>query len=57
MTPISEKARRKISELNVEATRKRYELAATRIDETLGPGGVGLIIIGEYHQIQIPQDI
>ena len=40
-----------------EGTRSRYEHIAKRIDETLGPDQVGLLIISERHQVQFPSDI
>ncbi len=38
-------------------SRKRYEQIAERINETLSPGGVGLLIISEHHQVQFPGDM
>ncbi|MCL4534319.1 MAG: hypothetical protein M1370_04065 [Bacteroidetes bacterium] len=40
-----------------EATRKRYEHIAQRIDETLQPDEVGLLFIQENHRVQFPADI
>ena len=48
---------RKASELYQEASRKRYELMAQRIDETLKDEEAGVLIIGEDHAVQFPSDI
>jgi len=40
-----------------EATRGRYRHMARRIDETLGRGEVGLLLVREDHQIQFPDDV
>lgn len=40
-----------------EAARKRYELIALRIDETLKPEEAGLLFISEDHRVQFPPDI
>jgi len=48
---------RKVSELYQAASRKRYELMAKRIDETLKDEEAGVLIIGEDHAVQFPSDI
>jgi hypothetical protein len=48
---------RKVSEFYREASRKRYELMAKRIDETLKDEEAGVLIIGEDHAVQFPLDI
>lgn len=40
-----------------EAQRKRYELMAKRIDETLKPEEASLLFISENHQLQFPADV
>jgi hypothetical protein len=47
----------KVSEFYQKASRKRYELMAKRIDETLMDGEAGILIIGEDHAVQFPSDI
>ncbi|MFB0534828.1 MAG: hypothetical protein ACETWR_07585 [Anaerolineae bacterium] len=48
---------RKVSELYQAASRKRYELMAKRIDETLKDEEAAVLIIGEDHAVQFPSDI
>lgn len=40
-----------------EAVRKRYEVMAKRIDETLKAEEAGLLFISEDHRVQFPSDI
>jgi len=40
-----------------EASQRRYEHMAKRIDETLGPGEAGLLFILEEHSLQFPASI
>ncbi|MFH1140279.1 MAG: hypothetical protein V1724_01105 [Chloroflexota bacterium] len=40
-----------------EGSRRRYEHIAGRVNETLKGGDVGLLIIGEHHQLQFPLDM
>lgn len=40
-----------------DAVRRRNEHFIQRIDETLGEDEVGLLMVGERHQLQFPQDI
>jgi hypothetical protein len=48
---------RKVSELYQAASRKRYELMAKRIGETLKDEEAGVLIIGEDYAVQFPPDI
>jgi hypothetical protein len=48
---------RKVSDFYREAGRKRYELMAKRIDETLNDEEAGVLIIGKDHAVQFPSDI
>ena len=48
---------RRVSEFYWEASRKRYELMAKWIDETLKDEEAGVLIIGEDHAVQFPPDI
>ena len=54
---ISQKVAKMVSEFYVEASRKRYEHIARRIDETLKANEVGILFIREGHLVQFPQDI
>jgi len=54
---ISQKAAKKVSELYVEASRKRYEHIARRINETLKDSEAGMLFIREGHMVQFPKDI
>jgi len=54
---ISEKVARTVSEFYIEASRKRYEDIARRIDETLKADEVGMLFIREGHMVQFPPDI
>ena len=54
---ISQKVAKMVSEFYVEASRKRYEHIARRIDETLKTNEVGILFIREGHLVQFPQDI
>ena len=47
----------RLQEWHTEANSRRYEHIAARIDETLPEDGVGLLLIGERHQVQFPSDI
>jgi hypothetical protein len=47
----------KVSEFYQKASRKRYELMAKRIDETLTDEEAGVLIISEDHAVQFPSDI
>jgi hypothetical protein len=54
---LSEKVARMVSQFYVDASRKRYEHMAKRIDETLGPGELAILFITEGHSLQFPRDI
>ena len=54
---ISQKVARTVSELYIEASRKRYEHIAHSIDDTLKADEVGLLFIREGHSVQFPKDI
>ncbi len=54
---FSKKVASLVSELYVEATHKRYEHIAKRINETLKPNEVGILFIREGHLVQFPSDI
>jgi hypothetical protein len=53
---LSEKVARAVSQFYIEASRKRYEHMAKRIDETLQPGQRGILFITEGHALQFPGD-
>jgi len=46
-----------VSELYIEALRKRYEHIVRQIDETLEADQTGLLFIREGHLAQFPEDI
>jgi len=54
---ISQKVAQQVSELYVEALRKRYEHIARQISETLEAGEAGLLFIREGHMAQFPEDM
>lgn len=54
---MSEKAHGLVSEGLQEATRLRYERICQRIDQTLGENQIGVLFIGQDHQVQFPADI
>jgi hypothetical protein len=54
---MNEKVAERISEFYLEASRKRYEHIAKRIDETLKEGETGLLFIKENHWVQFPSTI
>ena len=47
----------KVSEFHLEASKKRHEFMAKRIDETLQSDETGLLFISEGHSLQFPNDI
>jgi hypothetical protein len=53
----SEKVASKVSEFYVEAAKKRNELMAKKISETLKDNEAGLLFIREGHSVQFPIDI
>lgn len=54
---ISNKVARTVSGLFAEASKKRFEYIATRIDETLGSDETSILFIRENHRIQFPKSI
>jgi hypothetical protein len=54
---VSEKVASKISEFYVEAAKKRNELMAKKISETLKDDEAGLLFIREGHSVQFPIDV
>jgi len=54
---ISQKAAKMVSEFYAEASRKRYENIASRIDETLKADEAGILFIREGHMVQFAQSI
>jgi hypothetical protein len=54
---ISNKVAKTVSELFSEASRKRFEYIAARIDETLGSDEAAILFIRENHRVQFPSDI
>ncbi len=47
----------RLQEWHADANRRRYRHIADRIAATLTEDGVGLLLIGERHQVQFPTDI
>jgi len=54
---VTEKVASKISEFYTEASRKRDEFMAKRLDETLQGNEAGLLFIREGYKLQFPGDI
>jgi len=54
---ISQKVANMVSGFYTEASRKRYEHIAQRIDKTLKDSEAGILFIRESHSVQFPQDI
>jgi hypothetical protein len=54
---ISDKVANKVTEFYREATKRRNELMATKISETLKDDEAGLLFIREGHSVQFPGDI
>jgi len=54
---LSQKVAQMVSESYREASKKRYEHIASRIDETLQANEVAVLFIREGHMVQFPQDI
>ena len=54
---LSSRLTAKLHEWYFEGMNRRYEHIGKRIDESLGKNEVGLLLIGERHQVQFPQDI
>ncbi|UCD08269.1 MAG: hypothetical protein JSU79_07895 [Dehalococcoidales bacterium] len=54
---ISNKVAKTVSDLYAEASKKRYEHIANRINETLGEDNAAILFIRENHRVQFPSDI
>ncbi len=54
---VSQRVASRIQEWFTEANHSRYEAIGERIDSTLQADETGLLLIGERHQIQFPNDI
>ncbi|MFH0769437.1 MAG: hypothetical protein V1932_07755 [Chloroflexota bacterium] len=54
---INQKVAKMVSEFYLEASRKRYEHIARRIDESLKTNEVGMLFIREGHMVQFLRDI
>ena len=54
---ISEKVAKVVSDFFAEASKKRYEHIAERIDETFKDNEVAVLFIREGHRVQFPADI
>jgi len=54
---MSEKVVNKIYEFYAEISKKRYEMMAEKLRETLGDGESGLLFIREGHNLQFPDDV
>jgi hypothetical protein len=53
----NQKVMSKVYECYAEAGKKRNEIIAKRIDETLQPDEIGIVLMRENHQVQFPPDI
>jgi len=47
----------RVYESYIEAGKKRNEAIARKIDETLGENEIGLLLMRENHQVQMPPDV
>ncbi|MFU8796488.1 MAG: hypothetical protein ACNA7X_04260 [Dehalococcoidia bacterium] len=54
---VSHKVERKVFDLYLEASRKRDQSIANKIQETLGEDEAGLLFIREGHSVQFPSDV
>ena len=54
---LSRKVAETVAQFYNEASRRRYEYIARRIDETLGANEVAILFIREGHMLQFPGDI
>lgn len=54
---VSPKVAKTVSDLYVEASKKRYEYIARKINESLKEGEAALLFIREGHRVQFPTDI
>jgi len=53
----NQKVLTKVYEFYTEASKKRNEHIAKQIDETLKANEIGILLMGEGHQVQFPPDI
>ena len=54
---ISEAVAEKVSQLYMEAVKKRYDYFLKNIEQTLKPGEAGLVFIQEGNWLQFPRDV
>ncbi|MBI2872515.1 MAG: hypothetical protein HYY00_04905 [Chloroflexi bacterium] len=54
---MSQKVTRLVQDNYEDASRRRYDHIARRIDETLKSQELGILLIGEDHRVQFPSDI
>jgi len=54
---VSQKVAKTVSDFFVEASRKRYEYIASRVNETLKDNEVAILFLWEGHRVQFPPDI
>ena len=54
---ISRKATEYVTQAYREASNRRYEFMARRLDETLKEGEAGLAFLSEHHRVQFPDSI
>ena len=53
----NEKVMNQVYESYLEASKKRNEYIARKLDETLQPDEIGILLMRENHQVQFPVDI
>lgn len=53
----SNKVAMRLQEWFTDGVRRRYQHVSKQIDDTLGEGEVGLLVIDERHQVQFPADV
>lgn len=53
----NEKVLNKVYEYYMDVRQRRYEHIAKRIEETLGPGEAGILLMEEGHNVRFPQDL
>ena len=53
----SPKVQRQVWEAYRDAKKRRYELMVKKIQETLGDGEAGLLVIEEEHELQFPPEV
>jgi hypothetical protein len=54
---LSDSAARKVTDNYLEASKKRNEFIAKKIQETLKEDEAAIVFINERHQVQFPSDI